>query len=140
MRYFWIGDKVAQEAYEIKWHLGQENLADYQSKHHLGSHHQAVLPWYLHEINSPMELPRAKTPSTLKGCVGNLPEGYIHDVPLPRVPQDQSTFQSRVPPVHTIPGYYKDMYVIPMYNGTCRIGERVALANSSRWQPLAINT
>jgi hypothetical protein len=42
MRYFWVRDKVAQDAYEIKWHPGQENLADYQSKHHLGSHHQAV--------------------------------------------------------------------------------------------------
>jgi hypothetical protein len=42
MRFFWVGDKVAQDAYEIKWHPGQENLADYQSKHHLGSHHQAV--------------------------------------------------------------------------------------------------
>jgi hypothetical protein len=37
VRYFWVGDKVAQEAYIIKWHPGQENLADYQSKHHLGS-------------------------------------------------------------------------------------------------------
>ncbi len=82
MRYFWVGDKVTQETYEIKWHPGQENLADYQSKHHLGSHHQAVRPWYLHEITSPMELPKAKTPSTLKGCVGNLPEGYIRNVPL----------------------------------------------------------
>ena len=34
--------------------------------------------------------------------VGNLPKGYIRNVPLPRVPRDQSTFQSRVPPVHTI--------------------------------------
>jgi hypothetical protein len=50
-------------------------------------------------------LPRAARPSTLKGCVGNLPEGYIRNVPLPQVPRDQSTFQSRVPPVHTIPVY-----------------------------------
>ena len=54
MRYFWIGDKVAQKAYTIKWHPGQENLVDYQSKHHLGTHHQVVCPWYLHEINSPI--------------------------------------------------------------------------------------
>ncbi len=77
MRYFWVGDKVAQEAYEIKWHPSQENLADYQSKHHLGSHHQAVRPWYLHEINSPMELPRAKTPSW-KGVLGtSLRDTYV---------------------------------------------------------------
>ena len=59
-------------------------------------------------------------------CVGNLPKGYIQNVPLPRVPRDQSTFQSRVPPVHTIPRYYKKAHVIPTYNSTCRIGERVA--------------
>ncbi len=45
MRFFWIGDKVAQEMYALNWHPGQENLADYQSKHHVGSHHVAVRPW-----------------------------------------------------------------------------------------------
>ena len=72
--------------------------------------------------------------------VGNLLEGYIRNVPLPRVPWDQSTFQSRMPTVHTIPGYYKDIHVIPTYNSTCRIGERVATPNSPQWQSLAINT
>jgi hypothetical protein len=72
--------------------------------------------------------------------VGNLPKGCIRNVPLPRVPQDQSTFQSRVPPVHTIPSYYEDMHAIPMYNSTCRSGERVATANSPQWQSLAIIT
>jgi hypothetical protein len=126
MRYFWVGYKEAQDIYNIKWHPGQENLADYQSKHHIGSHHLAVCPWYL--------------PSTLKGCVGNLPEGYIRNVPLPRVPRDQSTFQSRVPTVHALPIYYEETHAIPMYNSTCRIGERVATANSPRWQSIAINT
>jgi hypothetical protein len=140
MRHFWVGDKEAQDIYEIKWHPGQENLADYQSKHHICSHHLAVCPWYLHEINSLLVLPRAARPSTLKGCVGNLPEGYMRNVPLPRVPRDQSTFQSRVPPVHTIPVYYEETHVIPKYNSTCRIGERVATANSPQWQPIAINT
>jgi hypothetical protein len=140
MRYFWVGDKEAQDIYEIKWHPGQENLADYQSKHHIGSHHLAVRPWYLHEINPPLVLPRAARPSTLKGCVGNLPEGYIRNVPLPRVPRDQSTFQSRVPHVRAIPVYNEETHVIPTYNSTCRIGERVATANSPQWQPIAINT
>ncbi len=53
MRFFWIGDKVAQEMYALNWHPGQENLANYQSKHHVGSHHIAVRPWYLHMENSP---------------------------------------------------------------------------------------
>jgi len=141
MRYFWVGDKEAQDVYKIKWHPGQENLANHQSKHHTGSHHQAVRPWYLHERNSSLVLPRAMNPSTLKGCVGNLPKGYIRNVPLLRVPRDQSTFQSRVSPVrHTLPRYYEDTYAIPMYSDVYRIGERVAWANSPRWQPIAINT
>ncbi len=48
MRFFWVGDKIAQEMFSLKWHPGQENLADYQSKHHNGAHHKAVRLWYLH--------------------------------------------------------------------------------------------
>jgi len=83
------------------------------------------------------------TPGTTRRkniSVGNLPKGYIRDVPLPQVPWDQSTFQSRVPPVHALPVYYKGMHAITMYHSTCRIGERVATANSPQWQPIAINT
>ncbi len=85
MRYFWVCNKVAQNAYAIKWHPGQENLSDYQSKQHIGAHHQAVCPWYLHQENSPSVLLRASMPSSLKGCVGTLPEGYVCNLPLPRV-------------------------------------------------------
>ncbi len=86
MRFFWIGDKVAQEMYNLQWHPGQETLADYQSKHHVGSHHTFVRPWYLHANNSPRVLPWAERPSALKGYVGTLKDGYIQKVPLPRVP------------------------------------------------------
>ena len=44
MQYFWVCDKVAQDAYNVKWHPSQENLADYQSKHHPGAHNTAVSP------------------------------------------------------------------------------------------------
>jgi hypothetical protein len=93
MRFFWIGDKVAQEMYALKWHPGQKNLADYQSKHHIGSHHTAMRPWYLHLANSPRVLPRAERPSALKGCVGTLKDGYVHKVPLPQAPWIQRTSQ-----------------------------------------------
>jgi hypothetical protein len=83
MRYFWVCDKIAQDAYDVKYHPGQENLADYQSKHHTGVHHKVVCPWYLYEENSHSILPRVRRPSTLKGCVGTLPGRYIHNVPLP---------------------------------------------------------
>ncbi len=45
IRYFWVCDKIAQDDISLKWNTGQENLADYQSKHHLGPHHHAVRPW-----------------------------------------------------------------------------------------------
>jgi hypothetical protein len=83
MQYFWVCNKVTQDAYDIKWHPGQENLADYQSKHHTGAHHKDVCPIYLHKENLPSVLPRATQPSSLKGCVGTPPEGYICNVPLP---------------------------------------------------------
>jgi hypothetical protein len=86
MRYFWTSEMEAQDVYSFKWYPGQENLADYQSKHHLGAHHSAVRPYYLHEENSPLVLPRATRPSTLKGCVGTLKDGYVRNVPLHRVP------------------------------------------------------
>jgi hypothetical protein len=67
-----------------------ENLADYQSKHHTGAHLTVVWPYYLHKNNSPLELPHAIRPSTLKGCVGTLKDGNGRSIPLPRVPQIQS--------------------------------------------------
>jgi hypothetical protein len=91
MRFFWISDKCAQDMYALHWHPGQENLADYQSKHHAGAHHTKVRPWYLHEPNSPRELPRALWSSALKGCVGTQDGGYLNKVPLPRAPRLQSS-------------------------------------------------
>ncbi len=137
MRYFWVCNKVAQNAYAIKWHPGQENLADYQSKHHAGSHHQAVCPWYLHQDNSPLVLPRASRPSSLKGCVGTLPEGYVRNVPLPRVPVSQ---RAKSHQVHKIPNYYEDSYVGPAYDTTRRLIESAAYALSPTWHAIAINT
>ena len=137
MRYFWTCEKEAQDIYSFKWYPGLENLADHQSKHHPGSHHSAVRPWYLHEVNSPLVLPRASKPSTLKGCVGTLPEGYVRNVLLPRVPVCQSA-----PPhqVHNIPDYYEVPYRVPTYDTPRSIVESAAYAFSPAWQAIAINT
>jgi hypothetical protein len=61
MQFFWIGEKIAQEMYTLNWYPGQENLADYQSKHQVGSHHVAVRPWYLHSKKFPQGIKGIKT-------------------------------------------------------------------------------
>jgi hypothetical protein len=120
MHFFWVGDKVAQEVYNLSWHPGQENLADYQSKHHVAPHHVSVQPWYLHMENSPQFLPRAQKPSALKGCVGNLKNGYVHNVPLPRASRIQSAShvtcygaitRDGSTPLHSTPLAYVPLYV-----------------------------
>jgi len=138
MRYVWVCDKVAQDAYNVQWHPGQGNLADYQNKHHTGAHHQAVQPWYLHDKSSPSVLPRATRPSTLKGCVGTLPQGYIRKVPLPRVPRGQSA-KSHIQ-VTTIPDYSETPYVAPTYDSPRSLVESAAYAFSPAWHTNAINT
>ena len=85
MRFFWITDQVKNGSFDVQWHPGQENLADYFTKHFEGRHHQEVRPLYLHMNNSPNFLPRAVAPSTLRGCVGTLPNKYHKSAPLPRV-------------------------------------------------------
>jgi len=90
MRLFWVADAVTQGKFDIKYFPRKENLADYLSKHHTGAHHVAVHPWYLHEPTSVHELPRACKPSTLKGCVETLPNGYVRTNPFSQVPTKQS--------------------------------------------------
>ncbi len=81
MRFFWVADAVEQGKFDVKYYPGKENLGNYQSKHHIGAHHTAVRPWYLHELTSVHGLPRAGEPSTLKGCVGTHTDGYVRTGP-----------------------------------------------------------
>jgi hypothetical protein len=48
MRFFWVADAVKSGKFDIQYYPWKDNLGNYQSKHHLGAHHTAVLPWYLH--------------------------------------------------------------------------------------------
>ncbi len=129
MRFFWVGDKVAQGMYKLNWYPGQENLADYQSKHYVGSHHLAVRPWYLHMNNSPPVLPQAERPSTLKGCVGTLKDGYVCKVPLPRAPRKQHA--NSVTPMEHDTGYSAQVPRIPAWSDLTRslvgLGRRTLL-------------
>ena len=91
MRYFWVTDQVDREFFVVLWHPGQENLADYFTKHFDAKHHQEVRPWYLHTPNSPRFLARAAAPATLRGCAGTLNNGYLKLAPLPQVPMASHT-------------------------------------------------
>jgi hypothetical protein len=84
-----------------------------------------------------MVLPQATRLSTLKGCVGTLPQGYVRNVPLPTAPQRQSTTRSQV---YTVPDYYKVPYVVSTYTTPHSIVESEAYVFSPVWHAIAVNT
>ena len=57
LRFFWITDQVKIGNFDVQWHPGQDNWADYYTKHFDSRHLQAVRPWYLQETNSHQVLP-----------------------------------------------------------------------------------
>ena len=89
MRFFWITDQVDQKNFTIRWHPGQEMLADYYTKNYNAAHHHRVRPFYVFSSNTPKILPRAAPPSALRGCVENIPESYICRTPLSFVQSPQ---------------------------------------------------
>ena len=99
--FFWTTNQVELGNFNVTWHPGQENLADYFTKHFDARHHQLVRPYYLHMTNSPTTLPRAMAPSTLKGCVGTLPNGYARSAPLPRLRTDNYGYSGRTVSYHS---------------------------------------
>jgi hypothetical protein len=53
MRFYWIRDRVRQGQFQIFWSKGKTNCADYFSKHHPASHHQAIRSTYLYSPTNP---------------------------------------------------------------------------------------
>jgi hypothetical protein len=53
MRFYWIRDRVRQGHYLVFWRKGKFSRADYFTKHHPTSHHQAIRSAYLHEPDNP---------------------------------------------------------------------------------------
>ncbi len=51
--------------------------------------------------------------SLVPPAVGTLPQGYIRNVPLPRVPRVQSATSHITVPMIPIPDYYATPYVVP---------------------------
>ena len=108
MRYFWVADQVAQRQFDVQYHPGKENLADYGSKHHPTSHHIKVRPYYQHTKNSPRFLYRVPPPRTLRGCVGTSNAYAQWDSPF-SVPQDRvprgTTTDATANVIHTLAAY-----------------------------------
>jgi hypothetical protein len=53
MRFYWVRDRVRQGQFIIHWKKGSMNLADYFTKHHPASHHQAIRSAYIHSNSNP---------------------------------------------------------------------------------------
>ena len=89
MRYFWLLDAETQNLFTFHYTPGQENLADYPTKHHTGKVHLHVRPYYLHMPQSPKYLLRAMKPSARRGCVKTLGSPYLKRTPLPKLPTNK---------------------------------------------------
>ena len=70
MRFYWLKDRAEQGQFKIHWAPGDENWADYFTKHHSPAHHKLVRPVFQKEQTSPIDL---------QGCVelikGHQPAG-----------------------------------------------------------------
>jgi hypothetical protein len=52
---YWIKDRVKQGHFKVHWHRGNDNLADYFTKHHSPSHHRLMRSRYLLDLHRPTE-------------------------------------------------------------------------------------
>ena len=94
---FSVTDQVLNKEFDVQWHPEKENLADDFTKHFDAAHHQHVRPWYVHEQNSPRELPQAAAPKALQGCVGTQEGGYTKGGPLPKINPIRRVTSSSIP-------------------------------------------
>ena len=73
MRFYWVQDRVHQKHFIIYWRPGEQNLADYFTKHYPAAHHQQIRPQYLHVaattiIIAPFPSMHAHMPVTTRVC------------------------------------------------------------------------
>ena len=85
MRYFWLLDQQAQKNFKFSYQPGQNNMGDYQTKHHTAEIHHNVRPYYLHLPNSLKTLLCATNPSARQGCAQTLGDPYHKQVTLPSI-------------------------------------------------------
>ena len=64
MHFHWVRDCVHQHQFRIYWQPGTDNLANYSTKHHPATHHQAMQPKVFHT----QHLANVVISYLLKGC------------------------------------------------------------------------
>ena len=71
MRFHWIRDRQQQQHFRIYWDKAKRNLADYFTKHHSPTHHQAMRHTYLHP--NPQKLANLSQQLHCEGVLNSIP-------------------------------------------------------------------
>jgi hypothetical protein len=74
MRFYWLKDRIQQKQFQVYWKPGNQNLADYVTKHHPPAHHKIMRTKYLLNLIHSVQL--------MRGCVNpvpaqSMPNGHI---------------------------------------------------------------
>ena len=83
MRFYWVRDRHRQKQFHVHWKRGQENLADYTTKHHSAKHHISVRPTYV--LNNLRRSTRLKLIPTISptNTRSNLSSPDLHTITVP---------------------------------------------------------
>ena len=73
MRFYWVRYRVKKRQFMVYQMVGENNLEDYFTKHHLTSHHQAQRSLYLVPTTGASKYTCYMLPFFLQGCVESLP-------------------------------------------------------------------
>jgi hypothetical protein len=85
MKLYWLRDRQNQNQFNIYWAKGNENLADYFSKHHTGAHHRRVRDKYLCSFVLNWKLKHPNQRGLVRKCDDTVRD-VIHDIiQFPRV-------------------------------------------------------
>ena len=72
MRFHWLRDKQAQRHFHVYWDKGENNMADYFTKHHSPEHHKRMRPKYVHALRKVLNCLRSLSrPAHVRGCVND---------------------------------------------------------------------
>jgi hypothetical protein len=111
MRFYWIRDRIKQGHFRVHWRPGDENWADYFTKHHPAKHHIEMRPIFYHEPTTETQ------PGLAAAC-----EGVLNECQTPARPANAPS--SPVKPASTQAYLVSDscMIFIPEYE-YCTPGE-----------------